>query len=284
MKLAAWNVEGRLGTVSDRGRGAPQAIVDGILACDADVLFLPEAYGREVAEGIDAQLTRRGYRLFDVSYQDEGKPNTPSDENPHNRFLSRLPVIKHEVLRFGDARTLQAIYVIDPVTNRPVCIIGIHFDDRLESRRLRQVEDVVTYSRRQSMPVVLMGDFNALYGWKRTSILLRMGAVLQIGRLCGTLFIGTALVRIAGMAQGTTLGRIHDALDVYAANERHIGTTTPKMRQASWLPSVRLLEIDHMLISRELVSSSFRVAADGGSDHRLISATIKMSDGLLVAK
>ena len=284
IRLVSWNVEGRLGWVSTRGRGTPQRIVDRLLAHDADIIFLPEAYGHGVADGIDAQFLERGYRFYDVSYRDEGKSSKTGDDNPHNRFLSRLPIVRHKPLRFGDVRTLQAIHVADPATGQLICLVGIHFDDRTESRRLRQVKDVVSYVKQQKIPVVLMGDFNAMYGDRRIAGLLRRRAVRFIARLLRRYFIGTVLSRIAGMAEGTTLKGLYTALELRTVNARHRATTTPKMRHTSWLPSIRLLEIDHILISSGLAAKNFMIDADGGSDHRLLSVEISVSGAVAIAK
>lgn len=284
IRIVSWNVEGRLGWVSAKGRGTPQQIVDRLLAQDADVIFLPEAYGQDVANGIDTQFIERGYQFYDVSYRDEGKSNTAGGDNPHNRFLSRLPVVRQELLRFGDVRTLQAIQVADPSTGQLICMLGIHFDDRTESQRLRQVEDVITYLGQQKTQVVLMGDFNAMYGDAKIAGLLRSRALRLGAWLFHRYFIGTVLVRIADMAKGTTLSSLLKAVDLRTVNERHRATTTPKMRRTSWLPSIRLLEIDHILISSGLIAKSFTIDADGGSDHRLLSAVISVPDTLAIAK
>jgi endonuclease/exonuclease/phosphatase family metal-dependent hydrolase len=284
IKIVSWNVEGRLGWVSTKGRGTPQQIVDHLLVQDADVIFLPEAYGQDVARGIDAQFIERGYQFYDVSYRDEGKSDTAGSDNPHSRFLSRLPVVRQESLRFGDVRTLQAIQVADPSTGQLICMLGIHFDDRTESQRLRQTEDVIIYLGQQKTQIVLMGDFNAMYGDAKIAGLLRARALRLGAWLFQRYFIGTVLVRIADMAKGTALSSLHKAFDLWTVNERHRATTTPKMRRTLWLPSVRLLEIDHILISSGLAAEGFTVDADGGSDHRLLSVVISVSDTVAIAK
>ncbi len=54
-------------------------------------------------------------------------------------------------------------------------------------------------------------------------------------------------------------------------------TTTPKMRGQEWMPSIRIAQIDHIFVSPEIEVSDFRIARDGGSDHRAISATVKVA-------
>jgi len=49
------------------------------------------------------------------------------------------------------------------------------------------------------------------------------------------------------------------------------------MRGLEILPSIPLLQLDHILIDeKELTYSDFQIEHDGGSDHRQISADISL--------
>lgn len=276
MRLAAWNIEGRLGPVASRGRGTPGQIADRILQLDADIIFLPEAYGNDISPDVNQRFTDAGYSFFDVSYEDENKPHGAAIDNPHCRFLSRLPVIHQSRRRFGKVRSLQSIDVIDPKTKQPITIVGIHLDDRTEAQRLRQVRDVVSYCKNIEMPFVLMGDFNALYGTTKTAKFLRSSLVKVTGCAMTQSFVKTIVVRVAAMARGDTLDHLHENLSIHAANTTRQATATPKMRNMEWAPSVRLLEIDHILASRSVQFNDFRIGKEGGADHRDLTVTISL--------
>jgi hypothetical protein len=44
IKVASWNVEGRLSGYVENGRGSAGHILDGIENLDADIVVLPEAF------------------------------------------------------------------------------------------------------------------------------------------------------------------------------------------------------------------------------------------------
>lgn len=276
IRLAAWNVEGRLGPVASRGRGTPSQIADRILQLDADIIFLPEAYGTNISPGVNQRFADAGYSFFDVSYKDENKSHVAAIDNPHCRFLSRLPVINQSMQRFGEVRSLQSIDVIDPKSKQPIAIVGIHLDDRTEDRRLRQVHDVVSYCKNIEMPFVLMGDFNALYGTTKTAKFLRSPLVKVAGYGMARSFVKTIVVRVADMARGDALDHLYENLPVHTANIARQATATPKMRNMEWAPSIRLLEIDHILASQSVQFNNFRIGKDGGADHRDLTVTISL--------
>jgi endonuclease/exonuclease/phosphatase family metal-dependent hydrolase len=276
LKIAAWNIEGRLGLIARHGRGSPERIIDALLALDADVIFLPEAYGARTARGVNDRLKYAGYSWYDAQYHDAGKPMQPSDSNPHSRFLCRLPVRHHTEARYANIRTMQTIIVCDPITAKEVRIMGIHLDDRSEKLRLAQVEDVAEYVSLDQRPTVLMGDFNAMYpvGIAKG---LRSGLFKMMAR--GILFsrLRSLVLRLSDMATGTTLERLCASARLREADLRHQPTMTLKTRGFLWLPSIRIVQLDHILYSREVQLNDFVVAGDGGADHRAITATIEVT-------
>jgi len=76
------------------------------------------------------------------------------------------------------------------------------------------------------------------------------------------------------MATGRVLGRLKNEAGLHDADPRHMATTTPKMRDRLYMPSIRLAQIDHALISDEIGVRDFTIGPDGGSDHRAIAVTI----------
>lgn len=273
--IAAWNIEGRLGYITRRGRGSPERIVEALLALDADVIFLPEAFGVRTANGVNERLRSAGYKWHDAQYHDAGKPPQPADDNPHSRFLYRIPLVRHTEVRYANIRTLQTIVVRDPATVAEVRVMGIHLDDRSEKLRLAQVEDVAEHVMLEQYPTVLMGDFNAMY---RSGVArwLASGSFRWAVGLVIVPKLRSILSRLSDMASGTTLERLCATARLQEADVAHQPTMTLKTRGFLWLPSIRVVQLDHILHSRTVHLSNFVIAQDGGSDHRAIVAKIEV--------
>jgi endonuclease/exonuclease/phosphatase family metal-dependent hydrolase len=79
------------------------------------------------------------------------------------------------------------------------------------------------------------------------------------------------------MATGDALFMLESESDLKDVDDRRQATTTPKMRFQEWMPSVRIVQIDHIFVTPTVTVKDFKVSRDGGSDHRAISATVKIS-------
>lgn len=275
IRVASWNTEGRLGWIARKGRGSPNRIVDALLGLDADVIFLPEAFGVRTAKGVNERLRQAGYAWHDAQYRDAGKPPQPGDSNPHNRFLYRIPLILHSEARYADIRTMQTVIVLDPATHQEIRIMGIHLDDRSETLRIAQVEDLADHVLLDKRPTVLMGDFNAVY---RAGIARFIGSGFMkfVARMMPNARARSLLVRLSDMATGTALDYLLSQARLQEADPAHQPTMTLKTRGFLWLPSLRIVQLDHMLYSDSLSVTGYAIAADGGSDHRAISATVEV--------
>jgi len=268
LKIASWNVEGRLSDTGDVGRGTPAHIIDSITKLDADILLLAEAHSADSLDDLPAskQLRDLGYELRNVPYDDD----LATRENVYNKqlslvFASRLPVDRFEIVKLGDLRN-SLVAVVNGVR-----FIGIHLDDRREETRIRQMHDLVKVIKKSDMPTVIMGDFNAMHGediWPAR--FLRLKPVRLLSKLTFTTIAGRAIE----MARGEAIKYLEDNTNLTDADPKHRPTTTPKVRETPWLPSVRLIQIDHIFISPEILISNFTISPDYGADHRAISAEI----------
>ncbi|MFI5212689.1 MAG: endonuclease/exonuclease/phosphatase family protein [Candidatus Saccharimonadales bacterium] len=273
LRVAAWNVEGRLSNLADGRRGTPAHILEGIAALDADIIVLPEAYVNKPQTGVDRELASLGYSWQDVRYDDSDRGNVFSGQMPYLRILSRLPITTTHTVQFGGLRRLLVVTVQDTQSMQSLRIVATHLDDRTEERRLMQIDDMISLLSQHSMPTLVMGDFNAMWPGGR-AILLRSRLVASLVRCLPHGFIKSASLRVLEMASGTTMKRLKSELNLHDADARHQATTTPKMRQMVYMPSIRLIQIDHILLTATIKSTDFKVARDGGSDHRAISTTI----------
>jgi endonuclease/exonuclease/phosphatase family metal-dependent hydrolase len=120
-----------------------------------------------------------------------------------------------------------------------------------------------------------MGDFNAMHGedvWP--SRFLRS----RFMRALAHVVMPDISMRAVEMARGEALSLLESATDLTDADPRHQPTTTPKMRGREWMPSIRLMQIDHIFTSSNVTVEEFSIADDGGADHRAISARISLDE------
>jgi endonuclease/exonuclease/phosphatase family metal-dependent hydrolase len=273
IKIAAWNVEGRLAGYEKEGRGTAEQILGHIALLDADILILPEAYVDEPAPGVDARLSELGYQIVEVSCEDAGREDTQEEDPLYLRLLSRLPLEDVEYIRPGNIRSMISCIVKDPVSDRRIRVIAVHLDDRTEDLRLIQEEDLSEYINATDMPTVAIGDFNAM--WRdRRGRLIGSRIMRSFVRHIPHTEVRFAAQRVAEMATGTTLESLTARTNLREVDPKHAATATPKQRSMSFMPNIRLIQIDHMLVSPDVTVSNFMIEEDGGSDHRAISATI----------
>lgn len=278
IKIAAWNVEGRLAGYEKSGRGTADHILDGIARLDADVLVLPEARLNEIAPGVDARLKELGYdTILEAAYGDRGREDEKYMQGTlYMRLLSRLPVEHEKIIRPGDVRNLLTCQVADPETRNKIRIIATHLDDRSESQRLLQVADLCEYVTKDDIPTIMLGDFNAMWR-KGRGRLIGSRLVRSLAKYIPHEDLRYAAIRVNDMAAGAVLSKLTHETGLRDIDLRHQPTSTPKIRGIEFMPSIRLIQIDHMLVSSEVEVRDFAVGKeDGGSDHRPISATISV--------
>lgn len=280
MKIASWNVEGRLSRFAEKGRrGSPEQIIETIKRLDSDIIFLPEAFDgtKRIEPEVQYQLDQLGYTPIVIAYDEHSDRQYQAVVDPHMMLLSRLEVVRRQEFRLGDIRTMVMADVVDPDTGQTVRIFGIHLDDRNEENRLRQVENLLPLINSSSSPVIAIGDFNAMHSASVPARILRNGAVLGAIDILPHPRSKDILRRLSEMASGNTMREIEDSTTLVDADPKKRPTTTPKMRDQEWMPSIRMAQIDHILVSPEIAVSDFGVARDGGSDHRAISATLNVT-------
>lgn len=277
IKVVSWNIEGRLTRFTKKGRGSPEHILKSIQEMDADVVFLAEASdGDDIEPEINNQLKSLGYQIYTVSYDDKGKDRKWSaEEAPNMKLLSRLPVKDFRQIRLGDIRGALIADVIDPSTGRALRVFGVHLDDREEIYRLAQIEDLLMYLGESVIPTVVMGDYNAMHATDFRARLLRSRLLTLTIRRWPHLRTRDILERLSDMAIGDTLEALQAGSELLDADDRRRATTTPKLRFQEWMPSIRMVQIDHMFVSPDVTVAGFTVGGDGGSDHRPLSATME---------
>jgi len=283
IKIASWNIEGRLAPYASIGRGSPSHILESIEELNADILLLVEAYGTDqekdipIGPEIDKKLQDLGYTIKDVDYDEGGDIRIdPAEYKPRFRLLYRNSVKGITVIRLAKLRNALVVTCIDEATNTAFRFIGIHLDDRSEALRQNQLTDLIPIINSSRVPTIMMGDYNAMHGTTLRAHIIKL-------RLIKTLLthvpihkhIRYVFKRTIEMANGSTLGSIESETGLYDVDKKKRPTATMKMRPHEWMPSIRLIDIDHMFISEDVIVNSFVISKfDGGSDHRIISANI----------
>jgi endonuclease/exonuclease/phosphatase family metal-dependent hydrolase len=276
LKIASWNIEGRLTNNDVSARSTPDKIIAEIRSLDADILILLEAHNNLNLNNLEARnkLEAMGYKLHSVTYNDK-MPSRPDDfyKNLSLMILSKIPIEKPETIRLADYRNAIMATIKDPETNKKIRIIGLHLDDRSEETRVNQVIDLSTIINSSKVPTIAMGDLNAMHGddfWPAR--ILQNKLVKFMAR-----FIFKSLsLRTTEMARGEALSLLQYSTNLIDADPRHQPTTTPKVRKYDFLPSIRLIQIDHIFASPNIKINNFQISKDGGADHRAISATISL--------
>ena len=280
MKIASWNVEGRLTRYADAyERGSPEHILDEINALDADVIALPDAFHNIPGPGVDDALKRMEYQWQDVAYDDLGREEEYARRMPHMRLLSKLAITSFQLVRWVDCRTTIIASIEDPESREPIEFIAEHNDDRSKHMRQAQTEALVEYVNTADTEVVVFGDRNEMHpdAWQ-ARIFGSVAAQFLVERIPNDSVrrIGQQFV---DMTEGSAIRYLEEHTNLRTLDPRHRPTTTPKIRGSlEWMPSVRVAQLDHIYVLPGIEAQKFTIAKDGGSDHRAISSIIRIKE------
>ncbi len=274
IKLTSWNIEGRLNESSSGYRGSSKQIVQTIEKLDSDIVLLLESHQEKSIRDLPDQfnkLQNMGYKIYESNYSDDlhARKDTYA-KRLSMLLLSKFDVTEYKTIRLGNLRNAIVANIKISDSNE-IRIVGVHLDDRSEKTRLMQAADLIKTINESSMPTVLMGDFNAMHG---DDILPARFLKNKLVKSISRYLLPNISLRAIEMASGTTLKLIESQTNLVDVDPRHQPTTTPKMRGLQWMPSVRLIQIDHIYKTPDIKISQFKIAPDGGSDHRAISADI----------
>lgn len=160
LTVAGWNVRDGLSE-----QAAMPLVVERIVALEADIVVLPEAYSEAARTG-DAQkaetlhqaataLGGEGYTMHRVLYADaDGR------KDRHGfALLTRLTEAKNPVSVF----TLENRKVLGQTFgDLALTVVGVHLDDRSEATRLVQASDLLQQLDPAQYNIIL-GDFNGMH-------------------------------------------------------------------------------------------------------------------------
>jgi len=268
MIIASWNIESRLSDNPIKSRTKPDDVINEIKKINADILVLLEAHNDQTLSSSTRQkLIKLGYEIKSAPYDDDMDRRADSI---HDRssiiILSKLDITKFDVVKLANIRNCLIINVANKFR-----VIGVHLDDRHEDSRIKQIDQLSKIINQSNMPTVVLGDFNAIHGedlWP-AKFLKFTPIKFIISKLSTNL--GAKAIE---MADGKTLKNLESSTNLIDADQRHQPTVTPKNINQEFMPSIRLMQIDHIYVTPDIKISNFKVHPDGGSDHRAISADL----------
>lgn len=284
MRIGSWNTELRLTALTDKKRGAPDQILREIERLDQDILVLPEAFQERPERGVDDSLRDMGYRWVDARYEDKGREALFNNgAMPYMRVLSRLAIQSSEIVRFGDLRNTVAVTVRDPKTSKLVRVYGVHQRDDNKTMRTAGVRDFADhYNESPVMPTIAAGDWNASHGESWSAKLIGSGVLRALSVHLPNASARYYATSVTDMVSGDELAEFERLTGMRDLDPHHRPTTTPKIRgPLEVLPSVPLIQLDHMYANDLIAADRVIVGADAGSDHRSITTTITLGSSLL---
>jgi endonuclease/exonuclease/phosphatase family metal-dependent hydrolase len=280
LKIVSWNVEARLSDSEEKKWGSAKQIINSLKKLNGDIVFLPETC-RAPSMPISSReaIEKLGYDIFIEPYDDQSVLDAGSPAPMMAFFvkssLSKTFAIKFSKIRLSTFRPALLLDLREIKSGTSIRFVGVHLHDKHEQWRLQMVADLMGVLNTTTTNFVVLGDFNAMERKGIKATLLASQPVHYLAKIIPHGQIRTIVERVNEMAIGTTISSLQQASSrLKNTDTDNISTITPKTRGLEWMPSIRLVKIDHILISQYITSSDFKVSADGGADHRALSVMI----------
>ncbi len=282
LRVVTWNAEGMFApalhrTPGDspfksrrtRRAGTSDAIAV-VRKLDADIITVPE-FGivDELPLSTRSELANMGYRLFEFPYDDEYRPPIEM------AILTRLPVVSHKTYRLGEHRSVGSVVV--QAGQAQLRVVAVHLDDKKESTRLSETEDLVGIANSEKRPVLMMGDFNAMHydDWFARLVQSALFGVLVRAMPKG--YLRYVLERLVEMGKGEVVAYIKRHSTLRDLDPGLSRTITAKQHGLEWIPALRLAKIDWVFASAEIAMKEYKIVSDVGSDHRPVQVTVHVT-------
>ncbi len=267
IRVATWNAEGMFVARSKTRRALPHDAIRTLQKLDADIVFVPE-FGtiEDTEESTMNAVHALGYQSVTFAYQQ------PELGSYGAALFTRLP-LKDSTMHSFTNTGRQFIEVMVDLGEKPLRVIGIHFDDRSEELRLPQVDEVLAIVKKSHEPTIVLGDFNAMHKDSSFAKLARSRLATSATKLISHKNIISVAERVREMARGTTIEKML-AGNLHNLDPGHHHTISAKQAGLEWMPALKLAKIDWMLGTSSIHATHYRVMHDVGSDHRPVVATI----------
>lgn len=254
LDLLAYNTRGGFADVERRND-----LIDFIKSGDPDIAFfsdaLPNSANIDDIGYVRRALESQGYEVLISDAYEEDRTDGSRTIGIFRQGLNA----KH--MYIGEDKSTYRLAIKDRI------VIGRHFDDRNEDKRLALLEEIGDAD-------VIMGDFNALH--KRAMLARALRLLMPIGNSFpevntdfsmteGQISRGVSLFqRFARMGDGRLLLTMEDT-----------GLIDTNARRAPTMHGIA--QLDHIVIKSDIPYSDFKVHKDVNlSDHKPISVSIKL--------
>ena len=142
-----------------------EAIAKVILAADPDLVALQEVDANTKRSGIDQNQAKELGILTGMNYYFE--PSIPFQGGGYgNAILSKFPIEKKAFYSLSAAEGTEPRAVLTVQVTLPgkqkVKFASTHLDYSVGSNTAQQAKDVIDYFKKEKLPVILAGDFNAV--------------------------------------------------------------------------------------------------------------------------
>lgn len=246
-----------------------------------DAAVLTEAYqaGTEAAlQKPIKQIESLGYYVFHGPYDEQD-----DRRDRHGLLLAirkQLVAEKKPCLtRIGKHNIIESW--LQYKKNQPIHLLGMHLDDRNESRRQTELDDLLELIDINNIPTILTGDMNSAHRadakgkpftkarWIHLLVVLKLWPKTDpTGQPMpnNASRKGSVFYRLHEMASGKTIKRMVDA-GFTDADSKHRPTYSADSPYA---------QLDHTLVSKHFKVKSFEVPYEGSSDHRGIVTELEI--------
>jgi len=271
LRIVTWNAEGMFVAGSNTRRATPGMAIATIRRLDADVVFIPEFGNTDaIEEATLTALRALGYEIVFFSYGHAWLGSYGA------ALLSRLPLKRYLIHHFSNTQRPFIEATVD-VNGTLLRIVGIHLDDRSEALRLQQVPEVAeVVNQNDSLPVIVLGDFNAMHVSSKFARAVRARPLYYAARLFPHAQLRGMGTRVSEMGRGTTITELLKRTDLHDLDGLHRRTISAKQSGLEWMPAWRLAKIDWILGSKGVKAASYTVSSDVGSDHRPVIAELEI--------
>ncbi len=274
LRVVSWNAEGMFVTGTKTRRATPEDALRVLKDLDADIVVIPEFGLKDnLLKETMAEIEKLSYSCTLTDYNDSRAPGL------YFGILSRLPISHHKTFQLeGSTRRATIIECLVPGQNEPLRVVGVHLDDRNEALRMQQITSVVeTVNSKKEAPLLVLGDFNAMSQYSLFAGLMRSTPIHLVTRIIPHQKLRSVFERVSEMASGTTISYLLHHTNLHSLDPRLQRTISAKQADIDWMPSWRIAKIDWIFGNQFVVTRSYRVMRDIGSDHRPIIAEISIN-------
>lgn len=129
-------------------------IIKGVAESNADILLLLEVT-EENFKPVKTLINNYPYHIINLNITSSGTGTV---------LISRFPILAHEITKYSEVGNML-VYAVLEINNRKVAFYGVHLPRPMfaaaNKTRIEQFRSLAEHVAKQSIPVIVAGDFNA---------------------------------------------------------------------------------------------------------------------------